>query len=81
MGTVDMDLGYADYFGTTPNTGYETLLHDCMKDDPTLFHRADTVEVGWTMVAPVSMSGRRCRRELSPIISDDTGDPKEPTNC
>jgi glucose-6-phosphate 1-dehydrogenase len=53
MGSVDMDFRYSDYFGTTPNTGYETLLHDCMKDDATLFHRADTVEVGWAIVAPV----------------------------
>jgi glucose-6-phosphate 1-dehydrogenase len=53
MGSVNMDFRYSDYFGTTPNTGYETLLHDCMKDDATLFHRADTVEVGWAVVAPV----------------------------
>jgi glucose-6-phosphate 1-dehydrogenase len=53
MGSVNMDFRYADYFGTTPSTGYETLLHDCMKDDATLFHRADTVEVGWSVVAPV----------------------------
>ncbi len=53
MGAVDMDFRYADYFGTTPNTGYETLLYDCMKGDATLFHRADTVEVGWGMVTPI----------------------------
>ncbi|MBI4473665.1 MAG: glucose-6-phosphate dehydrogenase [Acidobacteria bacterium] len=53
MGSVDMDFRYADYFGTTPSTGYETLLYDCMNDDATLFHRADTVEVGWSVVTPI----------------------------
>jgi glucose-6-phosphate 1-dehydrogenase len=53
MGSVNMDFHYSDYFGSTPNTGYETLIHDCMKDDATLFHRADTVEVGWSVVTPI----------------------------
>jgi glucose-6-phosphate 1-dehydrogenase len=53
MGSVDMDFRYRDYFGTTPNTGYETLLYDCMNNDATLFNRADTVEVGWSVVAPI----------------------------
>ena len=50
---VDMDFHYADHFGTTPSTGYETLLYDCMTGDPTLFQRADMVEAGWRVVQPV----------------------------
>jgi glucose-6-phosphate 1-dehydrogenase len=53
MGSVDMSFKYSDYFGSTPNTGYETLLYDCMKGDPTLFHRSDTVDVGWSVVTPI----------------------------
>jgi glucose-6-phosphate 1-dehydrogenase len=53
MGSVDMSFKYSDYFGSTPNTGYETLLYDCMKGDPTLFHRADTVDVGWSVVTQI----------------------------
>lgn len=53
LGTVKMDFCYADYFGQSPSTGYETLLYDCMTGDATLFHRADIVEVGWDIVAPV----------------------------
>jgi glucose-6-phosphate 1-dehydrogenase len=53
MGSVDMDFRYSDYFGSTPSTGYETLLYDCMNNDATLFHRADTVEVGWSVVTPI----------------------------
>lgn len=53
MGTVKMDFCYADYFGTTPSTGYETLLYDCMIGDATLFQRADNVELGWSIVTPI----------------------------
>jgi glucose-6-phosphate 1-dehydrogenase len=50
---VRMDFQYADYFKRAPNTGYETLLYDCMIGDRTLFQRADNVEAGWQVVQPV----------------------------
>jgi glucose-6-phosphate 1-dehydrogenase len=53
LGEVNMEFNYADYFGQTPNTGYERLLHDCMTGDATLFQRADMVEAGWSIVNPV----------------------------
>lgn len=53
LGTVDMDFQYAKYFGNEPSTGYETLLHDCLAGDATLFQRADNVEVGWSVVQPL----------------------------
>jgi glucose-6-phosphate 1-dehydrogenase len=53
IGTVNMDFCYADYFGSTPTTGYETLLYDAMNGDATLFQRADGVERGWSVVAPL----------------------------
>ncbi|HUJ32541.1 MAG TPA: glucose-6-phosphate dehydrogenase [Candidatus Acidoferrum sp.] len=53
LGAVNMDFQYSDYFGTTPSTGYETLLYDCMMGDPTLFQRADMVEAAWTVVQPI----------------------------
>jgi len=53
LGKVRMHFEYADYFGTQPSTGYETLLYDCMTGDSTLFHRSDMVEAGWTVVAPI----------------------------
>ena len=53
IGAVDMDFDYGDYFGDTPSTGYERLLHDCMMGDATLFQRADQVEAGWSVVAPI----------------------------
>ena len=53
LGTVHMHFHYKDYFGSTPSTGYERLLYDCMTGDATLFQRADMVEAGWSVVAPI----------------------------
>lgn len=53
VGKVRMDFRYADYFGTAPRTGYETLIYDVIIGDATLFQRADTVEAGWRVVQPV----------------------------
>jgi glucose-6-phosphate 1-dehydrogenase len=53
LGPVKMDFSYADYFGQSPDTGYETLLYDCMIGDATLFNSADIVEAGWEIVAPI----------------------------
>jgi glucose-6-phosphate 1-dehydrogenase len=53
IGTVDMDFQYAERFGSSIATGYERLLHDAFLGDQTLFQRADMVEAGWNIVAPV----------------------------
>jgi glucose-6-phosphate 1-dehydrogenase len=53
LGEVNMTFNYADYFETVPKTGYETLLHDCMIGDATLFQRADNIESGWRVVQPI----------------------------
>jgi glucose-6-phosphate 1-dehydrogenase len=53
LSPVEMDFSYSDYFGDGPTTGYETLLYECMKGDPTLFKRADVIESGWELVQPV----------------------------
>jgi glucose-6-phosphate 1-dehydrogenase len=53
LGVVEMDFNYADYFGSDPHTGYETLLYDAMSGDTTLFKRADHIELGWKIVQPI----------------------------
>ena len=53
LGDVNMNFAYNDYFGSTPSTGYERLLYDCMMGDATLFQRADMVEAGWAVVQPI----------------------------
>jgi glucose-6-phosphate 1-dehydrogenase len=53
LDNVTMDFAYKDYFQTAPNTGYETLIYDCMIGDATLFQRADNIEAGWKAVQPI----------------------------
>ena len=53
LDTVSMDFCYATHFHLAPNTGYETLLYDCMIGDATLFQRADNIEAGWQAVQPM----------------------------
>jgi glucose-6-phosphate 1-dehydrogenase len=53
MRTVSMDFNYEDFFGAEPSTGYETLLHDAMLGDATLFQRHDFVDISWQIVAPL----------------------------
>jgi glucose-6-phosphate 1-dehydrogenase len=50
---VAMDFCYSDYFEPVSSVGYETLIYDCLIGDPTLFQRADAVEVAWCAVQPV----------------------------
>ena len=53
LSNVSMDFAYKTYFKMAPNTGYETLIYDCMIGDATLFQRADNVETGWQAVQPI----------------------------
>jgi glucose-6-phosphate 1-dehydrogenase len=53
LAAVKMDFRYDDYFPKMPNVGYETLIHDVMQGDQTLFMRADMVEEAWRIVAHV----------------------------
>ena len=50
---VQMNFSYADAFKVAPATAYETLLLDAMKGDPTLFNRADQVEMAWSVIEPM----------------------------
>jgi glucose-6-phosphate 1-dehydrogenase len=77
LGEVNMDFEYADYFGETPNTGYERLLHDCMTGDATLFQRADMVEAGWSIVNPVLDVWKALPPRDFPNYRSGTWGPKE----
>jgi glucose-6-phosphate 1-dehydrogenase len=61
LAPVRMEFRYKDYFKSVPNTGYETLIYDCMIGDATLFQRADNIEAGWTIVQPVLEATRTTR--------------------
>ena len=53
LGQVEMKFKYSDYFGIEPQTGYETILYDCMNGDHTLFNTAEMVETAWAVVQPI----------------------------
>ena len=77
LGEVNMNFAYADYFGLTPSTGYERLLHDCMIGDATLFQRADMVEAGWSIVNPVLDVWKALPPRNFPNYPSGTWGPKE----
>jgi glucose-6-phosphate 1-dehydrogenase len=53
LAPVKMDFHYSDWFPPEANVGYETLIHDVMTGNQTLFMRADMVEQAWRIVQPV----------------------------
>jgi glucose-6-phosphate 1-dehydrogenase len=57
MRSVDMDFHYADDFGpeAIPDA-YERLLLDALMGDASLFTRADTIELAWTLVDPIQQA-------------------------
>lgn len=51
--TIPLDFNYSQFGEQSPATGYETLLHDCMIGDMTLFHREDSVDASWRIINPI----------------------------
>jgi glucose-6-phosphate 1-dehydrogenase len=51
--SVEMQFNYHDAFAVRSPDAYETLLWDVMKNDATLFMRADQVEAAWRLLMPV----------------------------
>ena len=52
VSTQQLDFRYEDVFGDFPDA-YETLLHDVIEGDPTLFVHAEEAEEAWRMYAPI----------------------------
>ena len=77
IGAVKMKFDYRDYFHVAPNTGYETLLHDCMTGDATLFMRADEVEAGWRVIEPLLEAWRNDRSASVSIYPAGSSGPEE----
>jgi glucose-6-phosphate 1-dehydrogenase len=50
---VDMRFSYHESFEAPSPDAYETLLWDVMKNDATLFMRADQVEAAWLWLMPL----------------------------
>jgi glucose-6-phosphate 1-dehydrogenase len=77
LGDVDMNFKYSEYFSAAPQTGYETLLLDCMIGDPTLFQRDDMVEAGWSVVTPLLDVWKALPPRNFPNYASGTWGPKE----
>ncbi|MGZ8844941.1 MAG: glucose-6-phosphate dehydrogenase [Pyrinomonadaceae bacterium] len=77
LGAVDMEFDYEDYFGHVSATGYERLLHDCMMGEATLFQRADQVEAGWAVVAPIQEAWTKAPPPDFPNYDSGTWGPGE----
>jgi len=54
MRSVDMDFHYAEDFGVNAiPEAYERLLLDALQGDPSLYTRADAIELAWELVDPI----------------------------
>jgi glucose-6-phosphate 1-dehydrogenase len=53
---TEMKFKYSDYFTVKSQTGYETILFDCMQGNHLLFNHADMVETGWKIVQPILLA-------------------------
>ena len=53
LAAVKMDFRYDDWFPHELNVGYETLIHDVMTGDQTLFIRDDEIEAAWRFITPI----------------------------
>jgi len=57
MRSVDMDFHYAEAFGLDAiPEAYERLLLDALQGDPSLYTRADAIELAWGLVDPILQS-------------------------
>lgn len=50
---VDMDFFYRDLTKNDVPAAYTRLLLDCMKGEPTLYARGDSVEAAWAFIDPI----------------------------
>jgi glucose-6-phosphate 1-dehydrogenase len=77
MADVNLKFDYRDYFEVAPNTGYETLIYDCMIGDATLFKPADSIEDAWRLVQPVLDLWSQDRQAELPLYPAGSAGPAE----
>lgn len=53
LNPVEMKFNYSDTYPDKQPEAYETLLHDVMTADATLFMRSDEVEAAWKILMPI----------------------------
>jgi glucose-6-phosphate 1-dehydrogenase len=77
MDGVEMRFNYKEHFKAAPNTGYETLIYDCINGDATLFQRADNIEDGWRVVQPLLDAWAEDRVRELPVYAAGSCGPME----
>jgi glucose-6-phosphate 1-dehydrogenase len=77
MATANMDFSYAEGFGVSAHSAYETLLVDCMLGDATLFTHSDAVEAAWRVVDPIIEAWERAAPPAFPNYAAGTRGPEE----
>lgn len=83
IGVAPLRFNSVEVFGGIPETGYETLLYDCMKGDASLFQRADQIETAWSIVSPIlklwdaSKTGSLPQVNPFPLYSPGSWGPRE----
>lgn len=77
MATATMDFSYAEGFGVSTHSAYETLLVDCMLGDATLFTRSDAVEAAWRAVDPILEAWEQSPAPRFPNYAAGTAGPAE----
>jgi glucose-6-phosphate 1-dehydrogenase len=74
---VDMRFNYRESFAAPSPDAYETLLWDVMKNDATLFMRADQVEAAWQLLMPVLQGWQAAPPSDFPNYSAGTWGPED----
>lgn len=77
MATANMDFSYAEGFGASTHSAYETLLVDCMLGDATLFTRSDAVEAAWRVVDPILDAWKQAAPPTFPNYAAGSRGPNE----
>ena len=74
---VTMQFNYQESFSLPIPEAYETLLWDVMKNDATLFMRADQVEAAWQIIMPILNTWQKKHPVDFPNYAADTWGPQE----
>jgi glucose-6-phosphate 1-dehydrogenase len=77
IGNVTMNFSYREAFGGVSRSAYATLVNDCLRGDPTLFDRGDSVEAAWSLVDPILDVWSAARTGIVPTYPSGTWGPKE----